>query len=67
MQREWNWKGDQYKQYISICSELCVIGKLILRGTRIVIPSKLRLNISALAHDGHLGVISTPAKLDPIN
>ena len=50
-----------------VVNSVCVIGKLILRGTRIVIPSKLRLNISALAHDGHLGVISTPAKLDPIN
>ena len=36
------WRNDQLKQYIPVASELCVIGKLILRGTRIVIPSKLR-------------------------
>ena len=30
------WRDGQLKQYISKDSELCVIGKLILRGTRIV-------------------------------
>ena len=49
--RDGNWKGDQHKQYIPVCGELCVIGKLILRGTRIVIPSKLRPRILSLAHE----------------
>ena len=44
-----NWKGDQHKQYIPVCSELCVIGKLTLRDTRIVIPSKLRPRVLSLA------------------
>ena len=30
------WRNDQLKQYIPVASELCVIGKLILRGTRII-------------------------------
>ena len=30
-----------YKQYIPCSGELCTIGQLILRGTRIVIPKKL--------------------------
>jgi len=28
--KDGNWKGDQHKQYIPVCGELCVIGKLIL-------------------------------------
>ena len=40
--KDGNWKGDQHKQYIPICGELCVTGKLILHGTRIVISSELR-------------------------
>lgn len=39
--KDGNWKGDHHKQYVPVCSKLCVIGKLILRGTTIVIPSKL--------------------------
>ena len=58
-----NWRGDQHKQYIPISSELCVIGKLILRGTRIVIPSKLRPQVLTLAHEGHPGIISMKQRL----
>ena len=47
------WRDGQLKKYISKASELCVIGKLILRGTRIVIPSKLRPRVLPLAHEGH--------------
>ena len=46
--KDGNWKGDQHKQYIPVCGELCVIGKLILCGTRIVIPSKLRPRVLRL-------------------
>ena len=49
--RNGNWKGDQHKQYIPVCSELCVIGKLILQGTRIFIPKKLRPLVLSLARD----------------
>ena len=52
------WTKDQLKQYIPVASELCVIGKLILRGTRIVIPSKLRSRVLTLAHEGHPGIVS---------
>ena len=39
-------------------SELCSIGQLILRGTRIVIPKKLRPRVLSLTHEGHLGSCS---------
>ena len=57
------WRNDQLKQYIPVASELCVIGKLILRGTRIVIPSKLRSRVLTLAHEGHPGIVSMKQRL----
>ena len=42
-----------------VAGELCVIGQLVLRGTRIIIPSKLQPRTLALAHEGHLGVVGT--------
>ena len=41
----------------------CTIGKLILRGTRIVIPKKLRPRVFSIAHEGHLGIVGTKQKL----
>jgi len=61
--KEGNWKCDQDKQYIPVCSELCVIGKVIHRGTRIVIPSKLRPRVLSLAHEGHPGIVSMKQRL----
>ena len=61
--KDGSWKGDQHKQYIPVCGELCVIGKLILRGTRIVIPSKLRSRVLGLAHEGHPGIVSMKQRL----
>ena len=58
-----NWKGDQHKQYLPVCGELCVIDKLILRGTRIVIPSKLRPRVLSFAHEGHPGIVSMKQRL----
>ena len=51
------------KQYQIVAGELCVIGQLVLRGTRIVIPNKLRPRVLALAHEGHLGVVGTKQNL----
>ena len=57
------WRNDQLKQYIPVASELCVIGKLILRGTRIVMPSKVTSQVLTLAHEGHLGIVSMKQRL----
>ena len=61
--KEGNWKGDRHKQYIPVCGELCVIVKLILPFTRIVIPSKLRPRVLSLAHEGHPGIVSMKQRL----
>ena len=42
-----------------MCGELCKIGKLVLRDTRIVIPKKLRQAVITLGHEGHLGIVGT--------
>ena len=55
--------GPRSKPCAHIASELCSIGQLILRGTRIVIPKKLRPRVLSLAHEGHLGIVGTKQKL----
>ena len=57
------WDQLAYKRYLPCSSELCNIGQLILRGTRIVIPKKLRPRVLSLAHEGHLGIVGTKQKL----
>ena len=54
---------DKCKPYAVVAGELCQIGQLVLRGTRLVIPSKLRARVLALAHEGHLGVVGTKQNL----
>ena len=57
------WDQLAYKRYFPCISELCSIGQLILRGTRIVIPKKLTPRVLSLAHEGHLGIVGTKQKL----
>ncbi|MCG8032586.1 MAG: aspartyl protease family protein, partial [Candidatus Thiodiazotropha taylori] len=45
------WYQLPYKEYLPVRSELSAIGKLILRGTRIVIPRSLREQVLTLGHD----------------
>ena len=54
---------EKCRQYMTVAGELCVIGQLVLRGTRIIIPSKLQPRTLALAHEGHLGVVGTKQNL----
>lgn len=56
------WR-DCHKLYIAVNPELCIVGNLVLRGSRIVVPTKLRPRILALAHEGHLGIVGTKQNL----
>ena len=58
-----SWDQLVYKQYLPCCGELCAIGQLILRGTRIIIPKRLRPRVLTLAHEGHLRIVGTKQKL----
>ncbi|CAC5383109.1 unnamed protein product [Mytilus coruscus] len=51
------WHRIEFKEYLPIRSELCSIGQLVLRGTRIVIPISLREQVLQLAHEGHPGIV----------
>ena len=51
------------KTFFPMRDELCSIGYLVLRGTRIVIPKALRSRFIKLAHTGHLGIVGTKQRL----
>ena len=51
------------KRYKPVSGELCVIGFLVLRGDRIVVPMDLRHRMIELSHEGHLGIVGTKKNL----
>ena len=57
------WDQLVYKRFLPCSGELCTIGKLILGGTRIVIPKRLRPRVLSISHEGHLGIVGTKQKL----
>ncbi|GBP67401.1 Uncharacterized protein K02A2.6 [Eumeta japonica] len=56
------WKDD-VKLYKIFQNELCFHEGILLRGTRIVIPSELRKRVLDAAHEGHPGIVSMKARL----
>ena len=54
-----NWKNPLVKDYISIRDELSVVGDLILRDQRLLIPQELQRKAVDLAHIGHQGIVKT--------
>lgn len=50
---DWNKEAGPFKVFET---ELCFAGNVLLRGNRIVIPSKLRAQTIELAHEGHPGI-----------
>ena len=58
------WHELKNKQYILVKDELCLIGKLVLRGgARILIPPDLRDKVLHIAHEGHPGIVSMKRRL----
>ena len=51
------------REYRHVSGELTVLGKLVLRGSRIVIPQVPRERVLHLAHEGHQGVVKTKQRL----
>ena len=50
---EW---GNAPPQYKAVRSELSILGKLVLRGTRLLAPATLLDKVIGLAHEGHRGL-----------
>ena len=57
------WHKLENKRYLLVRNELSVIGKVVLRGTWIIIPSSLRDQVLHLAHEGHPGIVSMKRRL----
>ena len=57
--QRWHEVGKDVSQYQHIKQELSVSNGVILRGTRIIVPEKLRNRMIMLAHTGHQGIIKT--------
>ena len=52
--------GASYK---AVKEELCVLGQVVMRGSRIVMPQGLSDQTINLAHEGHQGMVRTRARL----
>ena len=50
---------DEIKPYFCYRHELTIVNGIIMKGTRIVIPSSLRKEIKKCLHTGHLGIERT--------
>jgi hypothetical protein len=57
------WFEINFKEYLPVKSELCALGDLILRGTRIAIPRELRKRVLELGHKGHPGIVVMKQRL----
>lgn len=57
---DWDNKVNNYKIFDS---ELWLHEDILLRGNKIVIPSKLRTRVLAAAHEGHPGIVSMKQRL----
>lgn len=54
-----NWNDCPNPVCRTLRNELTTLGKLVLRGTRIVIPKSLRDRVVDIAHEGHQGIVKT--------
>ena len=58
-----DWSQCKLPHYLCVKNELCVLGKLVMRGTRIVIPKSLRGDVLRLPHEGHQGIVKMKNRL----
>lgn len=58
MSGKWQ-KSNETNAFFHIKHELTAVGALLLRGSRIVIPTSLRQTTLQLAHEGHQGIVRT--------
>ena len=61
----WRWHDTEFKEYLPMRGELCAIGKLVLRGTRIVVLKELRsrMHVLELANEGHPCIVAMKQRL----
>ncbi|KAK3708106.1 hypothetical protein QZH41_008140, partial [Actinostola sp. cb2023] len=57
------WEGVGCSEYLAVANELCVVGGIVMRGTRMVIPKRLRTTVMTIGHEGHPGIVSMKQRL----
>ena len=57
---DWSTAPSPYKL---LRDEVTVVGRLVMRGMRIVVPLSLRERVLELAHEGHQGIVKTKDRL----
>lgn len=57
-----DWE-ESVKGYKIFGNELCFFDNILLRGNRLVIPSKLRKTVLDAAHEGHPGIVAMKGRL----
>jgi len=57
---DWSARPSPYKL---LRDEITVVGRLVMRGMRIVIPVSLRKRVLEVAHEGHQGIVKTKDRL----
>lgn len=50
-----NWNEPDVKPYVPLSNELGMVGDIIVRGSKLVVPTNLRQRMVDLAHEGHPG------------
>ena len=58
-----DWSKCKLPHYLGVNDELCVLGYLVLRGDRLVIPQSMRDDVLRLAYEGHQGIVKTKNRL----
>lgn len=61
--RTGKWDRLSSSRFRAVKEELCLYNNLVLRGTRIVIPERLKERTLALAHEGHPGIVAMKNRL----
>jgi len=57
------WSQSKMPGYVSVRNDLCTIGKLVMRGDRIVILQSLRRSVVESDNGGHQGIVKTKITL----
>ena len=58
-----DWKRLTGTIYMAVKDELWLIGQIVMRGNRIILPEKLWDHAVKLAHEGHQGIVHTKSRL----
>ena len=58
-----NWNSPRCAGFKTVRDELCSVGNIVLRGTRIVVPRKLQPGVIELGHKGHQGIFKMKQRL----